>query len=134
MGGTAKSVAELPARPVATLRASHTLREMIGALVRHDVGLLVVMDDDVIRGVVSERDVIDAIYEGADIDAMTVADIVHTDVVEIPGQTSATDAARTMLAKRVRHLVVRDSPTQTGLPTVISLRDVVAPLVEASEN
>lgn len=128
MGTTPDCVGDLPNRPVATLEPTRTLREMIGALVRHDVGLLVVMDGNLIRGVVSERDVIDAIYEGADIDHKTVGQIAHRDVIEVPATTSIVDAARTMIDRRVRHLLIQGGDEDVPA-SVISMRDVLEPLV-----
>ncbi len=133
MGSTTTCLSDLPTREVAALEPIRTLREMIGALVRHDVGLLVVVDGGLIKGVVSERDVIDAIYDGANIDVATVGDIVHTDVIEVDAATSVASAASTMLDKRVRHLLVRNPAAAPGeLPHVVSIRDLVEPLVDGA--
>jgi len=109
---------------VVTARPDNSIAEAARRMARYDVGLLVVMDDeDNIVGVLSERDVVIAVgnSNGADEEAL-VGRCMTESVVTIGPKDSLVDAALTMNAHGIRHLVAVENDRAVG---VLSIRDVL---------
>jgi len=106
----------VPARPVGSLitrqmlgiAPGSTLRDAVAVLVEGDVGVVIVMEGGELKGVISERDLIDAVHEGTDLDATLVDEIMQPDIISVDPATTVVDAARTMIQRGVRHLVVEE--------------------------
>lgn len=110
-----------------TVRVTTSLRAAAGIMSDEEVGLVVVEGDDGTVGVLSERDIVRAMSDGADPDADEVVAFATTDLASIEPDTSIEEAAVAMQEANIRHLVV----TQDGdLIGVISMRDLVAAAVE----
>ncbi|MEY3020475.1 MAG: hypothetical protein RLZZ272_1459, partial [Actinomycetota bacterium] len=93
------------------------------------VGLLVVVDTRGVLGVLSERDVVNAVAEGADLDDERVRARLADDVVTIDEGATISDAAATMASAEIRHLGVT---RQGDIYGVVSVRDVVNVLLEGA--
>ncbi len=108
-------------QPDASIRtAAETLRAA-------DVGLLVVGTSEQAIGVISERDITDAVARGLDVDAMTVGAIEHDDLRWATAEASIGDVAEEMLESYLRHMLVRaDDGSLLG---VVSMRDVLGALI-----
>lgn len=113
--------------PVATIRPTATLREAAEALAADGVGLLVVVDASGVRGVISERDIVQAIAEDLDLEVERVRDVASTDLLSVEESASVTDAARAMSKAQIRHLAIARNGVVTG---VVSIRDVVDVLLD----
>jgi len=88
-------------------------------------GSLLVMDGDRLLGIVTERDVVQTVAQGGNVDTATVGEIMTSDVLTVPPDMALYEAARLMVSRWVRHLpVVRDDQ----VVGVLSLRDLVAVL------
>lgn len=95
-----------------------------------DIGVLPVRgDDDVLSGVVTDRDlVLRVLAEGADPARVTVGSIVRHGVVTVPADAEIADAARLMGHHRVRRLVVVSGRWVVG---ILSQGDLARALPEA---
>ena len=91
-GTGAIAVAVLMGRPVATIDHAASLREAAERLAADGVGALVVLHGTALVGVVAERDVVAHVALGADLDHLTVGDVMQGDVVTTTGDTSAWEA------------------------------------------
>lgn len=123
--GAAVTAAVLMGRPVATIDHAASLREAAERLAADGVGALVVLHGSALVGVVAERDVVAHVAVGADLDHLTVGDVMQGDVITTTGDASAWEAARVMTTADVRHLPVLVDGRVVG---VLSIRDVVAAL------
>lgn len=113
--------------PVATIGPTATLRAAAESMAADGVGLLVVVDTRGVLGVISERDVVNAVADGADLDEERVRDRLADHVVTIDEEATIADAAATMASAEIRHLgVTRDG----DIHGVVSVRDVVNVLLE----
>ncbi len=121
-GGT--TVGQLARHEVASVSPKATLSDVIEALVDGDVGVVTVIDESGTVGVVSERDVIDAIFEGADPTVVWAADVMRTDLIAVEESVTVAVAGLKMYDEGVRHLLVGDSPHR-----IVSMRDIVGALV-----
>lgn len=122
---THTTVGELVEGPAVVVEAKTTLRAVAKTLGDLGIGMVIVIDDGVVAGVVSERDLVWAIARDADLDVVWAADVMTRDVVSVPPATPLVEAAAAMSANNARHILV-EHPERPG---VVSLRDVVSHLV-----
>ena len=110
-------------RDVLTIGPDHTLRDAAGAMARRRVGAAIVLDSDGHGpGILTERDVLDAVAAGQDAATERVDAHVTRDVVVAAPEWSLEQAASTMLRHGFRHLVVVENGEVVG---VLSMRDIV---------
>jgi CBS domain-containing protein len=108
---------------VLTIGPGHTLREAARLMSQRRVGAAVVLDPDAAGpGILTERDVLDAIGAGQDPDAERVGDHLTSNVVYASPEWSLEEAASAMVRGGFRHLIVCESGEILG---VLSVRDVV---------
>jgi CBS domain-containing protein len=103
--------------PTLSIRKALTKMELISA------GSAIVMDKAVVLGILSERDVIrKVILPEEDIDAMTVSEIMTTDLVTVFPESSLDECLSLFTEHRVRHLPVMKEGHLCG---IVSIGDVV---------
>jgi CBS domain-containing protein len=117
--------------PAASVDHQASLQEAAEALAAEEVGLLLVLRDGDLAGVVSERDVVNHVAVGTDLSHLTVGEVMAADVVVTSPGASLVEAARTMAEADVRHLPVLDGELIAG---VVSVRDLLGPLVDATDR
>jgi CBS domain-containing protein len=88
---------------------------------RNQTGSLLVVDDDRLTGIITERDVLRAVALGVDLGAATVDEAMTVEVFTVPPDMSLREAAREMAARWIRHLPVVEEGRLLG---VVSMRDV----------
>jgi CBS domain-containing protein len=108
-----------------------TLRSLAGILSELAMGCALVRRGDDWVGIVSERDVLAALSGDADPDAVWAADVMSEEIVTVDAGDRVLDAARRMVEKDVRHLVVVDDGRVVGM---VSMRDLFGRLTEALET
>ncbi|WP_328915970.1 MULTISPECIES: CBS domain-containing protein [unclassified Streptomyces] len=108
---------------VLTIGPAHTLRQAARLMSARRVGAAIVFDPDTFGlGILTERDVLDAIGAGLDPDHECAHDHTTTDVVFAAPQWTLEDAAAAMLRGSFRHLIVLDGHDPAG---VVSVRDIL---------
>ena len=116
-------------RDVLTAHTSDTIRDAARTLTEERVGVLVVLGADGPAGIVSERDLVRGVAEGADPDAERVADVMTDLVLTVEPTEPISAVAATMLANEIRHVVVVEGGRVEG---IASIRDIVAVLLRES--
>ena len=111
--------------PPVAVQAKTRLRDVATTLGDLGIGIVLVVDDDELIGVVSERDLVWALANGAELDEVWAADIMTSDPVLVDPPTLVSEVAALMVASSTRHVLVKGS----GLPGVVSIRDVVEYLI-----
>ena len=104
-----------------TESAADTLRAAAERMWRNQTGSLLVVDDDRLTGIITERDVLRAVALGVDLGAATVNEAMTVEVFTVPPDMSLRAAAREMAARWIRHLPVVAEGRLLG---VVSMRDV----------
>ena len=108
---------------VLTIGPTHTLRQAAKLMNDRKVGAAVVLDPDADGpGILTERDVLDAVASGQDLDTEVAGDHLTPDAVTALPDWDLGRAAQAMLTGGFRHLVVCDGPQVVG---VLSVRDIV---------
>jgi CBS domain-containing protein len=116
---------------VVTTAPGETVTALLAALAEHNVGALVVCQDDKVVGIVSERDVVRRIAErGAEVLDATVEQIMSTTVVSCSSKDAVDSIAETMTERRIRHMPVIDDGRLVG---IISIGDVVSSRIRQLE-
>lgn len=114
--------------PVAVTPCGASMREVAESLAADEIGILPVMANGHLVGIVSERDVVRHLAADAEPDHLSAEDIMTTDLVKVAPESSIMDAARLMVEAGVRHLPVLDGDAVAG---IVSARDVLAVLARA---
>src|SRR5262245_42275466 len=108
---------------VLTVGPGHTLREAARLMAARRVGAAVVMDPDSPGpGIITERDLLESLGRGQDIDSGRVADHLTSEIVFAAPGWSLEEAAVAMVQGGFRHLVVTEGGEISGL---LSMRDIV---------
>ena len=108
---------------VLTIGPAHTLRQAARLMAEHKVGAAVVLDPAADGpGILTERDVLEAVAAGQDPDVEVCADHLTPDAVTAMPDWDLGRAATAMVNGGFRHLVVCQGPEVIG---VLSVRDIV---------
>jgi predicted transcriptional regulator len=105
-----------------------TLREVARELADDVIGTVVVESPGGTIGLVSERDLIEAVAAGDDLDDRQVADLMSTDLVTARPADAISTVAMLMDDAGVRHILVADGATVVG---IVSVRDVLPVLLRS---
>ncbi len=106
-----------------TTEPDDTLVDAAGRMHCYQIGALPVYQQHRLVGIVTERDLVAALAEGADPAVATVADYMTDQPVTVAPDDDLEVAARRMADLGVRHLPVVDG---TQLVGVLSIRDLIA--------
>ena len=110
-------------RDVLTVGPQHTLRDACRLMARRHVGAAVVVDPETAGlGILTERDVLEAIAAGEDPDVELVDAHLTKDLVFAAPEWLLDDAAMAMVKGNFRHLVVLDGYEVVG---ILAMRDIV---------
>jgi CBS domain-containing protein len=108
---------------VLTVGPGHTLRDAARAMAERRVGAALVIDPDQPGpGILTERDLLEAVGGGQDPDRERVADHLSANLTFASPEWSLERAAEAMVRGGFRHLVVVDGAELIG---ILSMRDIV---------
>ncbi|RME93289.1 MAG: CBS domain-containing protein [Verrucomicrobia bacterium] len=126
---TADAILRRKGRQVYWVSPDTTVFEALKVMREKNVGALLVMEDDRLVGIFSERDYARKVaIEGRDSRVTPVRDITTKPVHTITPQTPISECMEMMSKYRVRHLPVLEDDRVVG---VISVGDVVQWIIEA---
>ena len=133
------TLADIMTTELSTVDSSATLRDVAQLMKREDIGNVLVMEGETLRGIVTDRDIREALpskvsslspWEATTrLAAVSVQDVMRRSVLTTTADADARDAAHTLLHHRVGALpVIDDAGTVIGLLTVSDvLRDYARP-------
>lgn len=105
-----------------------TLSEAALAMAGSDLGSLAVVEGTALLGLVTERDLRNAVARGMDLDATTVSEVMGAEPDTFDPDLDVWDAAAWIIESGYRHLPVVDD--EGRLLGVVSLRDLLKSLVD----
>jgi CBS domain-containing protein len=112
-----------------TAHPGQTLRQLAATMTEAQCSAVLLELRDGSRAIVTERDIVRAVAQGASTDQVWATDVMSRELVEIDADTTIGDAAEVMTEAGIRHLVVTDS--ETGHFGIISIRDLLGPFLES---
>lgn len=121
-------IGPLTTRAVLTVKEDDSLRDAAIGMVERGVGSAVVLVDGKPVGIITDRDTVKAIAQGADGSTRKVADYLSRKLMTAPTTMEVREAARVMRDKGFRHLVVVDDAGV--LVGIFSMRDLVVGLLK----
>ena len=111
-------------KPVVRVSRSTTVMAAVKAMTAHKVGAVVVLDNEHLVGVFTERDVlIRVVLEGRDPDKTPVADVMTESVLTVNQNAERKTARRLMIDNHVRHLPVLDD--EGTVVSMLSMRHLL---------
>ena len=124
---TVRQLLDQKGREILSIDPSATVFDAVAKMAEKDVGSLVVMDDDEIVGMITERHYArNVVLKGKTSPATPISDIMEKNVVVVQPEQSVEQCMAIMTDKRIRHLPVVDGEKLIG---VISIGDLVKSIV-----
>ena len=129
---TVRQLLDRKDRAVFSLRPEAPVLEAIRAMAEHHVGALLVMKDEVLAGIVSERDYArKVILRGRSSSDTPVRDIMTSPVLTVSPDTSVEQCMQLVTDKRVRHLPVVEAGRVVGM---VSIGDLVKAVIAEQQQ
>jgi CBS domain-containing protein len=122
-----KLLRDVAIRHLVTVSPGTTLRRAAKVMTDRGVGCAVVVENERVAGIVTERDVLRAIAEDGDMDEITVDGVMTRDVVSGAPGWELLKAVHTMTDGGFRHLLVMEMDDPVG---IVSLRDLMTAMAE----
>ena len=114
-------------RPVFSGELNATVREALEIMAQHNIGALLVMDGETLKGIFSERDYARKVaLKGKSSNDAKVSDVMTSNVITINTNHSIDQCMQIMTDKHIRHLPIVNDLQVIGL---ISIGDVVREMI-----
>jgi CBS domain-containing protein len=113
---------------ILAVEPDQSLSEAARRIWERRVGSAVVLSGEDDPGIITERDLLRAVAEGADPTSTKVGAYMTPNAVAITLNWHVVDAARTMIERGFRHLIVLDAAGE--VVGMLSIRDMVRALLE----
>jgi CBS domain-containing protein len=123
MADTISSILRYKGRDVWSVSPDDSVFKAMSLMADKDIGALVVIVDDTLAGIVSERDYArKVVLQGKSSRDTPVRDIMSSPVVSVSPNHTVDDCMRIVTTKRIRHLPVVQGDKVVG---VVSIGDLV---------
>jgi CBS domain-containing protein len=117
----------LVARPAVYVHANDTLREVAQTFIEESIGAALVRGTHGVMGLVSERDIVRAIADGASVSRTPVSDVMATELLTAAPTDELVEVVHRMLEAEVRHIPVVEDGVAYGM---VSVRDALRALAD----
>ena len=125
---TVKQVIEKKANTIFSVRSSDTVEDVLMLMREHRVRAILVVDDGVLAGIVSQGDcAIKVLLPNNNPKQVTVAKIMTAKPLTVTPSNSLEECMAIMVHKHIRHLPVLEEARLVG---VISVGDLVKSIIE----
>jgi CBS domain-containing protein len=124
------TVGDIMTASLFSIEPTTTVAEAATVMGERRIGSALVMEDDRLLGIFTERDIVRALGAHFDAAGHPVSEWMTADPITVPPSTPAEEALGTMLAQGFRHLPVADGENVLG---IVSMRDLSAAGVTAPD-
>ena len=129
---TVNQILSTKGKDVYSILSTNTVFEALTVMSEKNIGAILIIEDTVLKGVLSERDYARKIVLKAKSSKKTfVYEIMETDVVTVNPSDNLEYCMELMSTKRVRHLPVLENEIVIG---IISISDVVKAIIEMQKD
>lgn len=112
---------------VYSIAPNETVYQAISKMDKHDIGALIVLEDQQLKGIISERDYRSkVILKGRSSKSTNVHEIMSEDVYCVTPEESVEACMSIMTDKKIRHLPIMKDDTVGG---VVSIGDLVKSII-----
>ncbi len=127
-----RDLPEIKGNEVWSISPYATVLQTMKLMAEKDVGALLVVDEDEIEGVISERDLVRSFAktETCHLD-IEIENYMTRGVITVIPDMTVDECMQLMTKEKIRHLPVIDNKKVVGL---ISMRDVVRELISSKES
>jgi CBS domain-containing protein len=125
---TASDILRDKGHTVWSVKPTDTVLEALGAMARHDVGAVLVLDGDRLVGIFSERDYArKVVLAGRSSKDSRVDEVMTSQVVCVSPERSIDECMALMTNRRLRHLPIVDHKRVIG---IVSIGDLVKATID----
>ncbi|SFE29754.1 CBS domain-containing protein [Flavobacterium xueshanense] len=129
---TVNQILSTKGKDVYSILSTNTVYEALTVMSEKNIGAILIIEDTVLKGVLSERDYARKIVLKAKSSKKAfVYEIMETDVVTVNPSDNLEYCMELMSTKRVRHLPVLENEIVIG---IISISDVVKAIIEMQKD
>ena len=115
-----------------TVQEKATVSEAVRLMVKHNVGIVIVLDRERLAGVFSERDVVRRVlHQGLDPATLPVGEVMTADVITADAEMDYESAMCAMDEAGIRHLLVTSG---SKMLSMISIRDLTRAVLRDREE
>jgi CBS domain-containing protein len=101
-------IASVMTRDVCQVGKGQAAMESLALMRSRSVSSVLVVENDLILGIITERDIVRSLDAKCDLKALSCADLMQTPVITGSAQTTCLDAYHLMVGRDIRHLAVTD--------------------------
>lgn len=125
-----KLLRDVGIRHLVTVEPEGSLRKAAQAMTDRGVGCAVVMENQAVAGIITERDILRAVASSQNVDETTIDSVMTRGVVSgTPGWTIL-QAVNTMVEGGFRHLLVTEMDEPVGIVSLRDLMDIMAEMLQ----
>ncbi|WP_188048889.1 CBS domain-containing protein [Flavobacterium sp. GP15] len=129
---TVNQILSTKGKEVYSILATNTVYEALTVMSEKDIGAILIIEDTVLKGVLSERDYARKIVLKAKSSKKAlVHEIMETNVITVNPSDNLEFCMELMSTKRVRHLPVLENNVVIG---IISISDVVKAIIDIQKD
>ncbi len=103
-----KLVSAVMTRNVCQLGIDETAMQALALMRSHSVSSVLVVEQELILGIITERDIVGALQRAGSLNALGCADLMQSPVITVTAETPCLDAYHLMTSRGIRHLAVTD--------------------------
>lgn len=129
---TVKNILETKGTAIFTITPGTSVYQALELMVEKNVSALLVMENDALAGIFTERDYARKVaLKGKSSKDTTIGEIMTSDLITVKPESSIDECMELMTAKYIRHLPVLDGGKLAG---IISIGDVVRSIIQEQKS
>ena len=130
---TVDQILSTKGKEVYSILSTNTVYEALTVMSEKNIGAILIIEDGILKGILSERDYARKIVLKAKSSKNAfVSEIMETDIITVKPSDNLEFCMELMNAKRVRHLPVLDN--DGVVIGIISISDVVKAIIDMQKN
>jgi CBS domain-containing protein len=131
MTTTVRDLLQRKTTPLKFVREADSVFETVRKLVEHNVSAVLVLNEEKLLGIVTERDIAKHVaLEGRTARDTTAGEIMTRTVIYVRPEQTIEECMALMTERRIRHLPVLEGDQLIG---IVSIRDLVGALVSEKQ-
>ncbi len=129
---TVKNILDSKGNAIFTITPDTTVYHALELMVEKNVSALLVMENDKLAGIFTERDYArKVVLKGKSSKETAIGDIMTSNLITVTSASSIDECMELMTGKYIRHLPVVDEGKLTG---IISIGDVVRTIIQEQKS